>query len=152
MEVDILEAGLRVIWRRSQRGWISLWFREILQPRVQPQALWVSQGLGTPLLPSYIINKQLLLFLWLYHSCSYGRYGSKTRILMERSKGLLIDRGEKCSPCLHIVNIQNKYFPRITSSYAVPGCLRREIIREQRVLLELTDNAKYSCRCAILLS
>lgn len=59
MEVDVLEARSgRVTWRGdgvSERS-ISLRFRETLQPRVQPQALWVRQGLGPPLPRLYVGN------------------------------------------------------------------------------------------------
>lgn len=66
------------------------------------------------------------------------------------AKIILLTRKKKIQSCLSFVNIQNKYVPRITSSYAVPDSLKNNKLQGNRVLLGLTGNAKYSCGYAIL--
>lgn len=131
------------------RGWISLRFREILQPSTLGSGL--VRDLEQPLPPPHTIkgikgssssSVSATVALVGVSDCSSYLNGRGAKVLLLTKKKI-------CNLCLSFLNTQNKYVPRITSSYSVPDGSKKEIIREQRVLWQLASNAQYSYGYAI---
>lgn len=145
MGVDILEARLGSVGRGLSVRVAEFPYNSGISLQPRPSGLsgaWYTMS-------SSILNKGNNQRLFLPPPLPLWKVSDWLMSNRRGAKVLLLARKKKYN-LASFVNIQNKSVPRITSSYAVPGSLKKLITREQRVPLELTGNAKHSCGSAIL--